>query len=294
MSSSDRLDNRPIPDVAWERHIVDQLIEERAQGLRADPLVWPLVRTFLYPVLRYRAAVQMADRIGPMDGREVMATVSDMLRIRLNVEGAHHIPRSGPVLIAPNHPTGIADGFAVHGALLSARPDMIFFANRDALRVAPNLRDVLIPVEWVNEKRSRERSRETLRSTAEAFRGGRAVVLFPSGRLAKMTPEGLREQPWQNSIVSLARKYDAPIVPVHITAQNSWLYYFFWRVSPELKDMTLFHELLNKRGAMYRLQFGELIQPRALPDDINLGAQRLQTFVEQNLANGKTKFSANK
>ena len=62
-------------------------------------------------------------------------------------------------MIVCNHPTGIADGVAVWDALKAIRPDLMFYANADAHRVSPKLDEVLIPVEWVEEKRTRERTR---------------------------------------------------------------------------------------------------------------------------------------
>ena len=56
----------------------------------------------------------------------------------LTVEGLEHIPATGPALIVSNHPTGIADGVAVHDAVRTRRQDAIFFANADALRVSCN------------------------------------------------------------------------------------------------------------------------------------------------------------
>ena len=78
------------------------------------------------------------------------------------MRGLHHLPRTGRCVIVANHPTGIADGIAVHDALKAARPDMVFYANSDAHRVSPRLSETLIPVEWVEKKRTRERTRLTL------------------------------------------------------------------------------------------------------------------------------------
>ena len=42
-------------------------------------------------------------------------------------------------------------------------------------------------------------------------------MLFPAGRLARRDKHGaLSDPPWAPTPVSLARKYDAPIVPIHV------------------------------------------------------------------------------
>ena len=127
------------------------------------------------------------------------------------------------------------------------RPDMVFYANSDAHRVSAGFDEVLIPVEWVEDKRTRERTRLTLRMTREAMEAGRALTIFPAGRIARRQKDGAIADPaWAPSAVSVARKYEAPIAPVHISGPYSAMFHFFNRFSGELRDITLFHELLNK------------------------------------------------
>lgn len=254
-----------------EKHIVEVLIEERAPKLVASPF-WPLWRSILYPLLREGEAVRMADAMARMSGRQAMEFVSRLLHLRVTTSGEENVPATGRVIIAPIHPTGIADGVAMYDALKTKRPDLTFFANRDAIRVLPRFSELLIPVEWVIAKRTRQRSRETLLAAKEAFAAERCVVLFPSGRLAYMDENKvLTEQEWQPSVVIFARKYDCPVVPVHVGARNSWLYYWFRTLGPELRDITLFNELLNKKGAPFHITYGKPIPPDELhgePSDV--------------------------
>ncbi|MDP3384674.1 MAG: 1-acyl-sn-glycerol-3-phosphate acyltransferase, partial [Phenylobacterium sp.] len=152
----------------------------------------------------------------------------------------------------------------------------------DAHRVAPGFSEVLIPVEWVEEKRTRERTRLTLQRTREAMEAERALVIFPSGRLARRQPDGLlADPPWMSSAVSIARKYEAPVVPLHVTGPWSTLFHLFNRVSAELRDITLFHELLNKRGGQYGLTLGPAVPPEALAGDPQAATEALKTYVER-------------
>ncbi|MBB5517983.1 1-acyl-sn-glycerol-3-phosphate acyltransferase [Amphiplicatus metriothermophilus] len=250
-----------------DKHIVETLIEERATTLVRSRL-WPLYRAILYPLLRKKEAARMADAIAPLSGRGVLGHVSGILSLDVAVSGLEHVPRRGGVIIASTHPTGIADGVAMYDALKQVRQDVIFFANRDAIRVAPRLAETLIPVEWVEAKRTRARSRETLESAMRAFESGACVVLFASGRIAYMDEtRALQEQPWQPSVAIFARKYRCPVVPADVKARNSWLYYWFWKLSTELRDITLFNELLNKRGKRFDIAFGPAIPPEALKGD---------------------------
>ncbi|MEN5147444.1 1-acyl-sn-glycerol-3-phosphate acyltransferase [Brevundimonas diminuta] len=265
-------------------HIVDVLIAERAPRLTKSA-AWPLVRPALYGLLDYAKARRMADAIGPMGGRQALDYVSDLLELTVRTAHLDRLPSSGRCLVVCNHPTGIADGLAVHDALRTVRDDLIYFANADALRVSPRLSETVVPVEWVTAKRTREKTRATLQAAKEAFEAERCVVMFPAGRLARVGPDGLLTDPeWAATAASLARKYEAPVIPIHVSGPTSRLFHLFDKVSQELRDITLFHELLNKKGRAFDLIVGRPIPPLALDVDAQAATLKLKTFIERTLA----------
>jgi putative hemolysin len=263
-------------------HIIDTLIAERAPRLTGSAF-WPLARPAVYAMLGYRKARAMAEAIAPMGGRAAMDYASDLLRLGVMVTGAERIPPAGRVVIVCNHPTGLADGIAVYDALKAARPELMFFANSDAQRVNPRLSEIFIPVEWVEAKRTRERTRLTLASAHAAFEAERALVIFPAGRISVPEHGLLTDPPWAPTAISLARKHRAPILPVHVSGPPSVLFNLLDRVSLELRDITLFHELLNKRGKAFAVTIGPLIPAEAIEDDSAAMTLRLKAYVERTL-----------
>ncbi len=145
-------------------HIIDTLIAERAPKLVASP-AWPLARAPLHTLLSYGKARALAEAVAPMSGRQAMDYVSDLLGLSVEVQGLENLPAKGAALLVCNHPTGIADGVAVHDALKGRRPDITFYANADALRVCPRLDEALIPVEWVEAKRTLAHTRGVVERT---------------------------------------------------------------------------------------------------------------------------------
>ncbi|GAA0870771.1 GNAT family N-acetyltransferase [Brevundimonas basaltis] len=257
------------------------LISERAPRLTGS-IAWPLVRPFLYKLLNYRHAVRMADAVQPLSGAEALEYMSDLLDLKVSVMNANRIPASGRCVVVANHPTGIADGIAVFDAIRARRADAVFFANADALRVSPRLGETVIPVEWVVEKRTREKTRATLLAAKAAFEAERCLVMFPAGRLARVGRDGSVTDPeWAPTAASLARKYNAPIVPVHVAGPNSRLFHAFDRVSPELRDITLFHELLNKKRKRFDLKVGKPIPPSRIDIDAARATYGLKAFTER-------------
>ncbi len=264
-------------------HIVDELIEERCVALRKNKLLWSLIKPVLHRALGYKKARDMADKIATTTGFGAFAEVSNILGLYLQTQGLCQLPKTGRLVVISNHPTGLADGVAVFDALKKHRPDITFLANADALRVVPRGEDLIIPVEWVLEKRSRKTARATLNGVKQAMQDERCIVMFPAGKLAGLTMRGLVDKPWASSAVSLARKYKAPIAPLHISARNSALYYLFCLFNAELRDITLFHELLNKAGQTFSMTFGPMLHARDLPAGTTEASAFLRHIVTQDL-----------
>jgi len=181
------------------------------------------VRPMLYRILAYDAAVFLADTIRPLTGHEAFSRVSEHINPRTVVSGLDNLPEVGRCVVIANHPTGLADGLAVFKAIKQRRPDHLYLANADALRVIPKGEDIIIPVEWVKSKRNHSKTRDTLIAVKAALEDERCVVIFPSGALAKLSWRGLIDKPWQSSAAMLARKYKAPVIPLRIRGRNSIL-----------------------------------------------------------------------
>jgi len=261
-------------------HIVDALIEERAPHFVASP-AWPLMRPALYALLGYRQARRLANDVAHLGGRAAFEHLSALLALRTEASGLERIPRQGRLMIVCNHPASVADGVAVYDLLKAIRPDLCFFANADIFRVCPALDEMMIPVEWADGKRTRERTRHTLQRAKEAFEAERAVMIFPAGQLARRKNGRLTDEAWAPSALSLARRYNAPVAPMHLAGPSSTLFHIFDRISTELRDVTLFHELLNKRHARYRLRVGPLVSPAALDPDAAVATAAMKAYVEQ-------------
>lgn len=270
----------PSRTPAPAKHIVEALIEERAPKLSGGAL-WPLLRPPLYTALNYAKAVRMADAIAPMGGCEALEYISALLEVKLDVSGLERMPREGSFLLLSNHPTGITDGLAMYDAVKPTRPDTLFYANSDAMRVCKRFDEALIPVEWMLAKRTRERTRLTLKMTEQAIEAKRPIAIFPAGRLARVREGVLTDPEWMPTAASLARKYELPILPCHMAGPYSFWFHAFAKVSAELRDITLFHELLNKHGKTYRLTFGPLIPPAHAGGDSASVIRKLKHYIER-------------
>lgn len=255
---------------------IDPLIQERAPWLFRNRPGRAAMRSALHRVLGYDRTIALGKAMDPLSGPEIMAHMGRMLARNVEVRGAVNIPRDGAALIVANHPTGIADGIILQNILAEVRSDAYFFANQDILKVLPQLGHMIVPVEWRREKRSHGKTRETMALTRRAVADKRLGVIFPSGRLAKRRRWHLHERPWMASAAMIARKFDLPVIPVHLRARNSLLFYLFDALHPTLRDITLFHETLNKDRQPYEVTIGTAIDPAHLPARSDEGIEMLR------------------
>lgn len=255
---------------------LDPLIAERAPWLFSGRPHHRLALRLLSRLLSYERTVELATRLQDAPTLVIMRTVAELIARDVEVSGLEHLPRNGPALIVANHPTGIADGVILWHLIAPLRPDLFIYANRDILRVLPQMEDLILPVEWRKEKRTHAKTRETMEATRAALEAGRLGVIFPSGRLAKRIGLRLHERPWMPSAAMIARKFAVPVVPLNIRARNSALFYLFDLIHPTLRDITLFHETLNKARQPFRVTMGRPIPGERLPANAQEGTEILR------------------
>ena len=173
-----------------------------------------------------------------------------------------HIPRTGPVVVAANHPHGVADGLVLMAALRRARPDVRMLTNQLLARI-PELRDCCLFVDPFGGPGAEARSRAGLRAAHLWLRRGGALIVFPAGEVAHARhTDGLRaDSPWKPAMSRLAVAAGAQVIPAFIHGSNSRTFYAAGHVHPALRTLLLPRELLKKRGAEIAVRFGVPLSP---------------------------------
>lgn len=258
------------------RDRLDPLIEERAPWLFKPTPAAKAAWVVLGRMLAYERSVEIGTHYVDRSVPDVMTDLARRIAQRVSVTGLENLPKTGPALVVANHPTGIADGIILHDILCRVRDDAFYYANSDILRVLPQFEQMIVPVEWRHDKRTVSKTRETMARTRECLSEGRLGVIFPSGRLAKRRGLALHERPWMASAAMIARKFKLPVVPIHIRARNSAMFYAFDAIHPTLRDITLFHETLNKDVQPYHVNLGRVIDGGSLPKNADEGIEVLR------------------
>lgn len=122
----------------------------------------------------------------------------------LSVEGAHHVPRSGAVLLAGNH-TGFVDGPLVF--LVAPRPASLLAKSEIFVGLGARLFGWLglVPVH------RGQADRDALRQGLALLADQRALGIFPEGRRSTGTLDEITD-----GLAYLALRSGAPVVPIAV------------------------------------------------------------------------------
>lgn len=184
----------------------------------------------------------------------------DFLQAKVSSVGGSHIPDSGGVIIASNHPLGGLDGIALMQEAGKVRHDIRFIVN-DILLSLPNFEQITVGV-----NKHGANARKSLEAIEQAYSGGNAVLVFPAGLCSRKMDDGqIRDLVWQKSFVARAQKYQLPVVPTFIEGKNSnWFYNLArWRkkfkINVNLEMFYLPDEMFRQRGQNIHIIFGRPI-----------------------------------
>ena len=266
-------------------HPIDEIIEERCPKLMSNKYLWSVIKPTIFKIFKYQTAKNITDDISNISGFECFTYLTNLLKFNLDIRNIELVPEHGPIILAGNHPTGLTDGIVMFEVMKDRRPDYTLYANIDMIKLSKGFEDIIIPVDWNDDNKNIGKSKEILKRTKETLNEGKCLLVFPSSRLSKRKGFKLFERPWLNTIVKLSKKYNAPIIPFHMDGHNSLFYYFLDIFNEELKNISLFSELVNKEEFKYTITFGHQIDPLDINGDIDKETSRIQNHVEFILGN---------
>lgn len=173
-----------------------------------------------------------------------------------------NIPAEGRLIIIANHPIGSLDGLALIKLIAEVRHDIKVLAN-DMLSSFDALSSLLIPV----DNMSGSSALRSYRRVNEVLNDEGVVIVFPAGEVSRARPTGVKDTAWRSGFLHFSRKSGAPLLPVHIDAKNSLLFYSASTLFKPLGAALLAHEMFNKRSRTIHFRVGELIASKELVTD---------------------------
>lgn len=255
---------------------VNQLVNERAPWLTNGSLLSKVIYSLLKRFLKFDETIFVGDHIQRMSGAEAFNWLGSEYTSNCEIEGLENIPKDGKCLLVANHPMGAADAVSLYHQIYKVRKDVFFFANELFVYLLGSFKDVMAPVVWNKEKEIHSATKITLERLKTFFGDDRIGIIFPSGRLSKLTLLGVWDREWEKTPITLAKKYDFPVIPVYITAKNSWFFYFASFANKQLRDVSQLNELLNKKEYSFTIKIGKPIKHTDLSAHNDIAIQQLR------------------
>lgn len=194
------------------------------------------------------------------------------------------IPSEGRLIIISNHPLGGLDGLALLKLVSEVRKDVRIVVN-DVLTHITNLSDHFLPVNVFNS----EIQRENYLKIGMALKNEEAVIIFPAGEVSRLTPGGVKDGKWNKGILTFAKKFNADILPVHVSARNSVLFYLFSMIHKRASVFLLPAQLFNKRHRNILIRIGEPICQSTIFNSIDTAKMQLKLLKKHLYRIGRNK-----
>ena len=198
--------------------------------------------------------------VGTAGGFDFVERVLEVLgtSYHVNPREREHIPVDGPLLVVANHPLGMQDALALLQLIGSVRRDVRFLGN-DWLAVIPQLHELMLPVDVFGKGAA-----SRLRGIYRALDNGEALIMFPAGEVSRVRAGGVRDGQWSDGFARLSLRSKAPVLPVHVAARNSAMFYGLSMLAKPLSTAMLPREAVAPGRRRIGFSIGALVSAEEL------------------------------
>ena len=241
---------------------------ERSFNDRFPRLAEGRARSLAQPVVALLRRIACEERINAalrdLDGSTGFGFVERALeRLEVSYSVANtdreNIPVEGRVVIVANHPLGALDALALIDLVGSVRRDVKVLANDMLLRLGA-LAPLLLPLPVFGSGSGIGGLREAYR----ALEREHALIVFPAGEVSRVRAGGVRDAGWSPGFARLAARTSSPVLPVHIAARNSPVFYGVSMLARPLSPLLLAREMFGAARTRIGLQVGEQVPSAVL------------------------------
>ncbi len=206
---------------------------------------------------------------GELEGHAFCEAATKYFNFKFEVDGIEHIPKTGPIIIAMNHPLGGVDAIAFIVALQNHRRDLKFIVN-DLLTNLDNLNEFFVGINkhGKNGISTRERIKQ-------AFYEDQALCIFPAGMVSRIYDGQIQDSEWKKTFITYGRELNRPIVPIHISGQLSPFFYrlykirTFFGIKANIEMFYLADEMLKQKNKTIRFTVGKPIMGKDIDPNMD-------------------------
>jgi putative hemolysin len=239
---------------------IEQSLTERLPWLAQHPGIRRPMAGMLGKLADESGFNRVLDRVGTSEGFDFVERVLDVLgtSYHVNPRDREHIPVDGPLLVVANHPLGMQDAIALLQLIGSVRRDVRILGN-DWLATVPQLGKLLLSVDVFGKGAG-----SRLRGIYRALSNGEALIVFPAGEVSRVRADGVRDGQWSDGFARLALRTRTPVLPVHVAARNSAMFYGLSMLVKPLSTAMLPREAVAPGKRRIGFSIGALISAEEL------------------------------
>ena len=215
-------------------------------------------------VLHLREVNKFIEQNRDVTGVDFIDEVFELLNFsfRISNKDIQRIPAEGRLICVANHPIGSLDSLSLIKAVTEIRNDVKIVAN-DVLMNITNLQDLFLPFNL----ESRSSQRKNISAIGAALESDMAVIMFPAAEVSRLNWLQVRDGKWHKGAIYFSRKFNVPVLPIFIEAQNSMFFYLFSMIHKGLSRVLLSHELFNKKNKTINIKIGDPIPSEAFSNN---------------------------
>ncbi|MCS6972679.1 MAG: lysophospholipid acyltransferase family protein [Leptospiraceae bacterium] len=176
------------------------------------------------------------------------------LAMLLSLRDREKIPAEGRLLIVANHPLAFLDCVALYSVVSDVRKDTVAVVETLSEYIAPSPHTIIA-------RKGHERS--TVRAIHRALSEEKAVIVFPA-RERRWRLRRITDGPWPKAVAQMAQKWQVPVLPVFIGANNRLSHYFWTAISGMYSDMAIDAEIKSQKHHAISIKISHPIMPDAL------------------------------
>lgn len=258
---------------------IEQSLTERLPWLAHHPRIRRPMAGMLGRLADEDGFNRVLEQVGAAEGFDFVERVLDVLgtSYHVNSREREHIPVDGPLLVVANHPLGMQDALALLQLIGSVRSDVRILGN-DWLATVPPLRRLLLPVDVFGKGAA-----SRLRGIYRALDNGEALVLFPAGEVSRVRTDGLRDGRWSDGFARIALRSKAPVLPVHVAARNSAMFYGLSMLAKPLSTAMLPREAVAPGRRRIGFSIGALVGAEELAQRSGDSPARAATLMRRHV-----------
>ncbi len=221
--------------------------------------IHPAILRLIKKVIRQDDINRLIHESSHLNGIPLVDWALDQFGVDIVVKGKEWIPKNGQFIFSANHPLGSLDGLAIITVVATIHKSVKFVAN-DLLRVIKGLEPVFLFI-----ARFGEIDRQNAREIKNTLASDAQIIVNPAGTVSKRNPVKISDLPWNKFFISKAIKYKRDVIPIHVQAKNSWLFYNIasfrkiFRIKSNLEMFLLPREMFNKSGEKITITIGKPI-----------------------------------